>query len=47
MSPDGKPIIMLSDHVAQQVVTQKLKVIISADYDKIVQLPPRQKLSLK
>ena len=44
--PDGKPIIMLSDHGTIGGYP-KIAVIISADYDKIVQLPPSSKIKFK
>ena len=44
--PDGKPIIMLSDHGTIGGYP-KIAVIISADYDKIVQLPPLSKIKFK
>ena len=44
--PDGKPIIMLSDHGTIGGYP-KIGVIISADYDKIVQLPPMAKIKFK
>ena len=44
--PDGKPIIMLSDHGTIGGYP-KIGVIISADYDKIVQLPPMSKIKFK
>ena len=44
--PDGKPIIMLSDHGTIGGYP-KIGVIISADYDKVVQLPPMSKIKFK
>ena len=44
--PDGRPIIMLSDHGTIGGYP-KIGVIISADYDKIVQLPPSSKIKFK
>ena len=44
--PDGKPIIMLSDHGTIGGYP-KIGVIISADYDKLVQLPPQSKIKFK
>ena len=44
--PDGNPIIMLSDHGTIGGYP-KIGVIISADYDKIVQLPPMSKIKFK
>ena len=44
--PDGKPIIMLSDHGTIGGYP-KIGVIISADYDKLVQLPPQSKINFK
>ena len=44
--PDGKPIIMLSDHGTIGGYP-KIGVIISADYDKLVQLPPMSKIKFK
>ena len=43
---DGKPIVMLSDHGTIGGYP-KMAVIISADYDKIVQLPPGAKVKFK
>ena len=43
---DGKPIVMLSDHGTIGGYP-KLAVVISADYDKIVQLPPGAKVKFK
>ena len=43
---DGKPIIMLSDHGTIGGYP-KIAVIISADYDKLVQLPPNTKIKFK
>ena len=44
--PDGNPIIMLSDHGTIGGYP-KIGVIISADYDKIVQIPPMSKIKFK
>jgi len=44
--PDGNPIIMLSDHGTIGGYP-KIGVVISADYDKIVQLSPNSKLKFK
>ena len=44
--PDGKPIIMLSDHGTIGGYP-KIAVIISADYDKIAQLSPLSKVKFK
>tara|TARA_B100000965_G_C19274380_1_gene618737 strand:- start:20 stop:322 length:303 start_codon:yes stop_codon:yes gene_type:complete len=43
---DGKPIIMLSDHGTIGGYP-KIAVVISADYDKLVQLPPNTKVKFK
>ena len=43
---DGHPIIMLSDHGTIGGYP-KIGVIISADYDKLVQLPPSSKIKFK
>ena len=43
---DGKPIIMLSDHGSVGGYP-KIGVVISADYDKLVQLPPGSKIKFK
>ena len=43
---DGNPIIMLSDHGTIGGYP-KIAVVISADYDKLVQLPPRSKIKFK
>ena len=43
---DGNPIIMLSDHGTIGGYP-KIGVVISADYDKLVQLPPVSKLKFK
>ena len=43
---DGNPIIMLSDHGTIGGYP-KLGVVISADYDKLVQLPPGSKIKFK
>ena len=44
--PDGRPIIMLSDHGTIGGYP-KIGVIISADYNKVVQLPPSSKIKFK
>ncbi len=44
--PDGKPIIMLSDHGTIGGYP-KIGVVISADYDRLVQLPPGSKIKFK
>ena len=43
---DGKPIVMFSDHGTIGGYP-KMAVVISADYDKIVQLPPGAKVKFK
>ena len=43
---DGKPIIMFSDH-GTSVGYPKIAVVISADYDKVAQLPPGSKIKFK
>ena len=43
---DGKPIILLSDHGTLGGYP-KFGVVISADYDKLVQIPPGSKLKFK
>ena len=43
---DGKPIIMLSDHGTIGGYP-KIGVVISADYDKLVQLPPGSKIKFQ
>tara|TARA_B100001121_G_scaffold290252_1_gene289875 strand:- start:998 stop:1942 length:945 start_codon:yes stop_codon:yes gene_type:complete len=43
---DGKPIIMLSDHGTIGGYP-KIAVVISADYDKLVQLPPGSKIKFQ
>ena len=43
---DGKPIIMLSDHGTIGGYP-KIGVVISADYDKLVQLPPGSKVKFQ
>jgi len=43
---DGKPIIMLSDHGTIGGYP-KIGVVISADYDKLVQLTPGSKIKFK
>tara|TARA_Y100001936_G_C16033453_1_gene647052 strand:- start:984 stop:1286 length:303 start_codon:yes stop_codon:yes gene_type:complete len=43
---DGKPIIMLSDHGTVGGYP-KIGVVISADYDKLVQLPPGSKIKFE
>ena len=44
--PDGNPIIMLSDHGTIGGYP-KIGVIISADYDRLVQLAPGSKIKFK
>ena len=44
--PDGDPIIMFSDHGTIGGYP-KIGVVISADYDKLVQLPPGTKIKFK
>ena len=44
--PDGKPIIMLSDHGTIGGYP-KIGVVISADYDKLVQLPPLSNIQFR
>ena len=44
--PDGNPIIMLSDHGTIGGYP-KIGVVISADYDKLVQIPPGSKIKFK
>ncbi len=44
--PDGDPIIMLSDHGTIGGYP-KIGVVISADYDKVVQLAPNNKIKFK
>jgi len=44
--PDGNPIIMLSDHGTIGGYP-KIAVVISADYDKLIQTPPGKKLKFK
>ena len=44
--PDGNPIIMLSDHGTIGGYP-KIGVVISADYDKLVQLIPNTKIKFK
>ena len=44
--PDGNPIIMLSDHGTIGGYP-KIGVVISADYDKLVQLTPGSKIKFK
>mgnify|MGYP003336108689 CR=1 FL=1 len=44
--PDGDPIIMLSDHGTIGGYP-KIGVVISADYDKLVQLTPGSKIKFK
>ena len=44
--PDGNPIILLSDHGTIGGYP-KLCVVISADYDKLVQTPPGSKIRFK
>ena len=43
---DGNPIIMLSDHGTIGGYP-KIAVVVSADYDKVVQLPPGAKIKFK
>ncbi len=43
---DGNPIIMLSDHGTIGGYP-KIGVVISADYDKLVQIPPGSKIKFK
>ena len=43
---DGNPIIMLSDHGTIGGYP-KIGVVISADYDKLVQLPPGSKIKFQ
>ena len=43
---DGNPIVMFSDHGTIGGYP-KMAVVISADYDKIVQLPPGAKVKFK
>ena len=43
---DGKPIILLSDHGTLGGYP-KFGVVISADYDKLVQIPPGSKIKFK
>ena len=44
--PDGNPIIMLSDHGTIGGYP-KIAVVISADYDRLIQTPPGKKLKFK
>ena len=44
--PDGNPIIMLSDHGTIGGYP-KIGVVISADYDRLIQTPPGKKLKFK
>ena len=44
--PDGDPIIMLSDHGTIGGYP-KIGVVISADYDKLVQVAPNKKIKFK
>ena len=44
--PDGNPIIMLSDHGTIGGYP-KIATVITADYDKLVQLPPGSKIKFK
>ena len=46
VTADGNPIIMLSDHGTIGGYP-KIGVVISADYDKLVQLPPGSKLKFQ
>ena len=43
---DGNPIVMLSDHGTIGGYP-KIGVVISSDYDKLVQLPPGSKIKFK
>ena len=43
---DGNPIIMLSDHGTVGGYP-KIGVVISSDYDRLVQLPPNSKIKFK
>ena len=44
--PDGNPIVMMSDHGTIGGYP-KIAVVISADYDKLVQSPPNTKIKFK
>ena len=44
--PDGNPIVMLSDHGTIGGYP-KIGVVISSDYDKLVQIPPGSKIKFK
>ena len=46
VTPDGNPIIMLSDHGSIGGYP-KIGTVISADYDKLVQLSPGSKIKFK
>ena len=46
ITPDGDPIVMLSDHGTIGGYP-KIGVVISADYDKLVQIPPGSKIKFK
>ena len=46
ITADGDPIVMLSDHGTIGGYP-KIGVVISADYDKLVQLPPGSKIKFK
>ena len=46
ITSDGDPIIMLSDHGTIGGYP-KIGVVISADYDKLVQIPPGSKIKFK
>ena len=46
VTADGNPIVMLSDHGTIGGYP-KIGVVISADYDKLVQLPPGSKLKFQ
>ena len=46
ITADGDPIIMLSDHGTIGGYP-KIGVVISADYDKLVQIPPGSKIKFK
>ena len=46
ITADGDPIVMLSDHGTIGGYP-KIGVVISADYDKLVQIPPGSKIKFK
>ena len=46
VTPDGNAIVMLSDHGTIGGYP-KIGVVISADYDKLVQLPPGSKIKFQ